>query len=175
MTIDYLKKLLTKGLSVRQISNQSGKSFSTVKYWLNKYELKTNFEKFNRKEPIVYGKFRYCPRCKQDCETINFYNRKGIPFASTYCKKCAGNQALIRTQNFKLKCVEYKGGKCVICGYNKYIGALEFHHLDRTTKDFSIGKMRGRSFDKIKIELDKCELLCANCHREVEAGAVVPA
>lgn len=66
---------------------------------------------------------------------------------------------------------EYKGGKCVICGYKKYSGALDFHHLNPTKKDFGLST-RGltRSWEKIKKEIDKCVLVCANCHRELHAG-----
>lgn len=67
--------------------------------------------------------------------------------------------------NIKKKCVEYKGGKCERCGYDKCIGALDFHHLDPSQKDFGIST-NIKSFDLIKKELDKCILLCANCHRE---------
>ena len=64
--------------------------------------------------------------------------------------------------------VEYKGGCCEKCGYKKYIGALEFHHLDPNEKDFGIAdKGFIRSWDKIKKELDKCILVCSNCHKEI--------
>ena len=78
-----------------------------------------------------------------------------------------------RRQSLKLKSIEYKGGQCQVCGYNKYPGALDLHHLDRTQKEFEIGH-RGytRSWEKIQAELDKCVLVCANCHREVEAGII---
>jgi len=66
----------------------------------------------------------------------------------------------------KKKAIDYKGGSCVKCGYNKYYGALEFHHLDPSQKDVVWTKLRLRSWDKITKELDKCILLCANCHRE---------
>lgn len=67
--------------------------------------------------------------------------------------------------------IEYKGGRCKICGYSKYSGALELHHINKSDKSFGIGdKGYTRSWDKIKQELEKCVLLCANCHREVEGG-----
>jgi hypothetical protein len=65
--------------------------------------------------------------------------------------------------------VEYKGGKCEFCGYNKCIEALEFHHIDETTKEFQISGST-KSLEKQKKETDKCYMLCANCHREVHAG-----
>jgi hypothetical protein len=67
--------------------------------------------------------------------------------------------------------IEYKGGRCQICGYNRCSEALEFHHPDPTQKDFGISqKGYTRSWEKVKEETDKCILLRANCHREVHAG-----
>ena len=68
----------------------------------------------------------------------------------------------------KNKLVEYKGGKCEKCGYNRCIDALEFHHKDPNQKDFSIGG-KSWSFEKLKNEVDKCILVCANCHREIHS------
>lgn len=66
--------------------------------------------------------------------------------------------------------INQRGGKCEICGYSKCIEALEFHHLDPKQKDFSISNTGGTpSFEKMKEEADKCQLLCANCHREEHA------
>lgn len=68
----------------------------------------------------------------------------------------------------KLKCVEYKGGKCVRCEYNECPAAMIFHHPDPNQKDFGISSNGiSRSFDKCKPELDKCILLCVRCHAEV--------
>lgn len=68
-------------------------------------------------------------------------------------------------QRTKKKLVEYKGGKCIICGYNKCIRSLIFHHRNPAEKEFSItGKTI--SFEKLKKEVDKCDLLCSNCHGE---------
>ena len=70
-----------------------------------------------------------------------------------------------RRQN-KEYLVEYKGGKCERCGYNKCISALEFHHLDPTTKETkNLGTTQALS--KQIEEADKCILVCANCHREI--------
>lgn len=68
----------------------------------------------------------------------------------------------------KLKLIEYKGGKCQICGYNKCYKALDFHHIDPSKKLFDISS-NSFSFEKMKQESDKCALLCANCHREIHA------
>jgi len=81
------------------------------------------------------------------------------------------NQARIKEARIKLKrdCVDYKGGKCAICGYNKTNKALTFHHVDPETKFLDISTMvaRGHTWETIKAELDKCVLLCYNCHMEI--------
>ena len=78
-----------------------------------------------------------------------------------------------RRKKIKALAIEYKGGKCQVCGYNRYQGALELHHVNKDEKSFGIGdKGYTRSWEKVKSELDKCVLLCANCHREVAAGIV---
>lgn len=74
---------------------------------------------------------------------------------------------LKRRNLIKIKAVEYKGGKCSRCNYDRCITALDFHHINPEEKDFTIAKYYNLSWDKIKIELDKCILVCANCHREI--------
>ena len=66
----------------------------------------------------------------------------------------------------KKQIIEYKGGSCQICGYNRCINALELHHLDRNKKDFTISR-KSSSFENMKSEIDKCILVCSNCHREI--------
>ena len=74
-------------------------------------------------------------------------------------------------KNRKIVLLEYKGGiKCIRCGYDKPIpDVYEFHHRDPAEKDPSWGTMlrNNHSLDKFKAEVDKCDVLCANCHREV--------
>lgn len=83
------------------------------------------------------------------------------------CCKCMSEAVQRRRVKLKKLAVEYKGGSCEHCGYNKMQEVLEFHHKDPTQKDFGISaKGHTRSFESIKVELDKCVMLCANCHRE---------
>lgn len=89
-----------------------------------------------------------------------------------YCSTKCKNKGTVTTFRYeqKKKAIEYKGGQCKICGYNKYHGALHFHHLDPKLKDFSLSKT-GQTYvwEDVQKELDKCILLCANCHAEVHA------
>jgi len=75
-----------------------------------------------------------------------------------------------RRKKVRQMSVEYKGGKCEICGYSQCVEALDFHHRNKTNKDFSISsKGYTRSWKRVMEELDKCMILCANCHRELHA------
>jgi len=69
--------------------------------------------------------------------------------------------------------VNYKGGKCCCCDYDRYLGALEFHHVDPTQKDFELSNIKCYVLETIQQELDKCILLCSNCHREVHGGNIL--
>lgn len=73
----------------------------------------------------------------------------------------------------KERSLTYMGGKCIICGYDKCNRALEFHHLDPSTKSFGIGSDGYKhSWEVIKKELDKCILVCSNCHAEIHDGFI---
>lgn len=116
-------------------------------------------------------KNRVCPRCQLGRKPEEFYSRRGVEGASSYCRSCTNDQTVERHRALKAAAVAYLGGKCSLCGYSKHLSALEFHHLEPEHKDFTISKTRSRSLDTIKPELEKCRLLCANCHREVHHGA----
>jgi len=73
-------------------------------------------------------------------------------------------------RKMKLKAIEYKGGKCKKCGYNRCANAMSFHHLDPAQKDFKISCGRTWSWEKIKKELDKTIMFCNRCHAELHAG-----
>ena len=77
-----------------------------------------------------------------------------------------------RYEKNKLELVRYKGDKCAICGYNKCIAALDFHHLNPSNKNFNIGQNRGKSIEILKSEVDKCIMICANCHKELHYNEV---
>ncbi|MDD2689567.1 MAG: hypothetical protein PHT41_05420 [Candidatus Omnitrophica bacterium] len=95
-------------------------------------------------------------------DTRTYKDRKQYLIAAVYKRR----------KKIRQMAVEHKGGRCDVCGYNQCIDALEFHHNNSSHKDFSISeKGYTRSWSKVKEELDKCTLLCANCHREVHAQA----
>lgn len=97
----------------------------------------------------------------KDCSICN----KPVGRRANICMSCYTN-----TRRFKIKkwMIEYKGGKCIDCGVdNLDISCYDFHHLDPNEKDFNLSSLNSAriSLEKVKKELDKCDLLCANCHR----------
>ena len=80
-----------------------------------------------------------------------------------------------RRKKIRKMAVKYKGGKCIFCGYSKYVGALDFHHAENDGTNFGISaKGYTRSWERVRRELDKCIIVCANCHRELHAGILQP-
>lgn len=96
-----------------------------------------------------------CKICKKPINQLQFRKR-------TRCNACNTKVRRLRT---KLKAIALLGGKCKRCGFDKHPAALEFHHTDPTIKKFEIGMVANKSWESIKEEILKCELLCANCHR----------
>ena len=110
---------------------------------------------------------RECKECKLELNEDKFYKKdKGKRLASI-CKNCFMQYCTKRWRKIKEEAVSYKGGKCEQCGYNKCIDAFDFHHIDPKEKEYDWRRMRRKSRDIMFKELDKCMLLCANCHREI--------
>ena len=174
MTKEELIIFIEKGLSSRAISKEIGKAQTTVAYWIRKYDLKTSHPHKKNKQnypPSTASRIK-CIRCNKNKLTKHFYKKKSTKGYHSYCKVCLNTVTVERLQKIKIDCIEYKGGACICCGYNKYFGALEFHHKNPKEKDFSISKT-SLSFLKLKKELDKCVLVCSNCHREIHAGIII--
>ena len=105
--------------------------------------------------------------CKKHGE-VKHYSRKPSGWR---CSKCSMEAVTKRRKLVKQTVVDERGGACERCGYNRYIGALQFHHLG----DKSFGLSEGgctMSLDKYREEADKCTLLCANCHAEIHSSVV---
>jgi transposase len=159
-----LERLLAAGLSLREIADRLDRSLATIRHWMKKYELKPSPR---RKRGSENGPREMVSQCKHHGETG--FVREGRGYYR--CKRCRLDRVSQRRQVIKRKLVDEAGGKCLICGYAHCQQALEFHHLDPSLKEFDLGR-KGvtRSLARSRAEARKCVLLCANCHREVEAG-----
>ncbi len=104
---------------------------------------------------------RLCNICNIEKEDSEFY-RKNSKRLQSRCSSCFNFYCMERWKARKLFAINLKGGKCVDCGFDKHYSALHFHHL--RDKEMSWNKMRLVSEKRFLAELDKCVLLCANCH-----------
>jgi len=116
-------------------------------------------------------KTHYCPICDKYLPLHNFYVRKrGGPAGR--CKPCANRLSYLDQEKKyfkrKMELISLFGSACTICGYNKNLAALCFHHKDPGMKEFKIDRsnIHGRSMNAILAELKSCTLLCSNCHME---------
>lgn len=106
-----------------------------------------------------------CANCKIEKSDDEFFIKNGR-LSHYWCKSCNRENVKERKRKLKLLCVEYKGGTCVDCGGVFHPSVFDFHHLDPTGKDLQIGSLCVTKITElVKLELDKCVLLCSNCHR----------
>jgi len=173
--------LIKKGKPYSEISNKLGCTKATVAYHsktngvISKNLSKTVDAQLIKAVNVFY-------KTHTLLQTARHYNLS-VTTIKRYCSKKrkvlteserrAANYAHVKKSRAEKKqwAVEYKGGSCEICGYSKNIHALEFHHKDPKRKKFTIAATRYYlSKAVLKKELDKCLLLCANCHRELHSG-----
>jgi len=158
MDKQMLQSYTDAGMSMAEIATAVGATKNGVRYWLIKYGLKTVRTKGKEK----WKKYT-CP-CGENDPT-NFYPAKRFE-----CKACTNTRQKRWAADIKHRLVEYKGGKCCLCGYSKCLGSLQFHHVDPKKKDPEWNVKRNRCFERMKEEIDKCVLVCANCHAEIHNG-----
>jgi hypothetical protein len=108
-----------------------------------------------------------CAKCNLEKPVSDFFISKSK--ISYYCRECHQIVVLERIRNNKLYAVKYLGGKCIRCGYNSCVDALDFHHREPSKKEGKMTRVLRRSFKNIKKELDKCDLVCCRCHREIHS------
>jgi hypothetical protein len=114
--------------------------------------------------------------CTECGSVYEYQSRRGHTKAR--CNSCRANTWASRPDRVKLKeaLIQLRGGACHVCGYDRFHGALGFHHLDPRTKAFTIAGAHTRRWETLIHEVRKCVLLCENCHREVHGGvAEIPA
>jgi 5-methylcytosine-specific restriction endonuclease McrA len=104
--------------------------------------------------------------CKKHGQTKHYTLKDG----RIRCAKCSIEAVTKRRRKLKKMSIDYCGGCCWLCGYDKYVGALHFHHANPETKSFGVSFSNSPvGWKKLKPELDKCVLVCSNCHAEIHA------
>lgn len=108
-----------------------------------------------------------CSRCGVEKSIDSFHNKKNENRVNSWCKQCVYERQRNRWIDRKIKAAEMFGGKCQLCGYDKNLASLNFHHVDSSKKEFSWPKLRQKKWDDVILELKKCVLICSNCHGEI--------
>ena len=99
---------------------------------------------------------------------ISYQRLRNVIQLKTVAPKDSYTYVKEHRKRVKEELIAYKGGKCEICGYDKCIAALDFHHINPEEKDFAISNSNiYKNIEALKQEVDKCMLVCANCHREL--------
>jgi transposase len=164
-----LEALVADGASLRAIAAELGTSYTTVRHWLRRYGLATpRGRRLAASEPARgAGAAEAVLECPHHGATAHIRRATG----GFRCLACRSEAVSRRRRAVKDTLVAEAGGACALCGYNRYPGALQFHHRDRAAKSFALaGAGIARSLDRSRAEAAKCVLLCANCHAEVEGG-----
>jgi 5-methylcytosine-specific restriction endonuclease McrA len=166
-------ELVDAGLTIAEIATRLERSKTTIRYWLGRYGLRTRNAVGRRPAELAQaakaaGRLEITLTCPHHGPTVFCLEGRGY----YRCKKCRSERVSRRRQNAKAILVAEAGGCCAICGYDRHVAALSFHHLDPADKRMSVSA-RGvaLALDKLRAEAQKCVLLCANCHAEVENGA----
>lgn len=148
MDKEALIVMIEDGLSLRGIAKASDHSLGSIKHWMRKFGLKTKHKQ--SKKGVRQQKSRPCVVCSKVTDSRR--------------RLCAGCRTKIRRYRTKQAAVRLKGGNCKRCGWTGNIAAFHFHHRDSCDKEFIIGVVANKSWEIIKKELAKCDMLCANCH-----------
>ena len=166
ITKELLISLLEQGLSGNQIGKQLGYTGTGIRWYMKKWNLTSNYLSIKDKTCYMTDTHKQCPKCSEIKELKDF-NKRPNGNISSYCTKCCNDNRYSLIKQHKITIITELGGKCCICGYNKNISALEFHHTEPEHKDFHISNTKTTNINKIRLEIAKCILVCANCHREI--------
>lgn len=169
MNKEYLQKLIDNNLSQRQIGIVLSTSQTNVRYWLNKFNIKTKNKRYLGNLDVC--KEKHCFNCSLFLPLKDFYSTSSSEGHERYkntCKNCENAKTIQKSKDVKITMLEYKGNECAHCKLNvkdSHPSVFEFHHTDPKTKHPNFIKIKSWKWEKIVKELDKCLLLCANCHR----------
>jgi transposase len=173
-----LETLVEDGASIAQIAESVGRSKATVRHWLIRYGLKTQGGPGRRPSAQASAAKRAGLATAMMCCVRHGRTEFWLDGRGYYrCKKCRSAAVARRRRKVKAILVEEAGGRCCICGYQRIMRALHFHHVEPSRKRHEINaKGVAIALDRLRDETQKCVLLCSNCHAEVEDGiATIPA
>lgn len=163
--------MVSAGKSIAEIAAEVGLSKPTVRYWLRRYDIRTLPSQ--RRRASRAAKSKGLATIVLDCRRHGPAEHAVCADGAYRCRRCRAESVARRRRRMKEVIVAEAGGRCCVCGYDKYIGALEFHHLDRAQKRLTLSRNGVTlALETLRTEARKCVLVCSNCHAELEAGVV---
>ncbi len=169
---DELEELVLSGASIAEIAEQLGRSRGSVRHWLARHGLKTRGGRGRRSPALTRsaresGAMALITECPRHGRSTHVRDTRGY----FRCRLCRQAAVVRRRRRVKEILVAEAGGCCRLCGYDRYHGALVFHHISPESKTFGVAEGgMARSLARLRAEVRKCVLLCSNCHAEVENG-----
>ena len=167
---ETVKTQILDGMTIMELAKHYGCSRTTI----------TNFKKENGLVGLskngrtkAVGGVKLCKSCGTTKDLSEFYSNgyynSGTKKYKPNCKSC---EKQIKNKQHYSRIVEILAGsdrelKCELCGYKSNLSALQFHHVDPSEKDYAISEMKSLAFEKVRDEINKCAVLCANCHTEI--------
>ena len=169
MDRERLAHLVARELTVRQMAVELGCSPTTVRRWLRRLGLQT--PRMTRLAQTEAARRAGATVTEAVCRRHGRTTFTRSPSGAFRCLQCRTAAVSKRRRVVKQALVAAAGGRCVLCGYARSPVALQFHHVDAIEKEFAIShKGVTRALERSLVEAEKCVLLCATCHAEVEAG-----
>jgi transposase-like protein len=166
--VDLLRALVASHFSIREIAETLDRSAATIRHWLAKLGLETDPARHSPAAARAAAAGVDEPQLYCAIHGITRHVRRDSGYR---CAECRSTRVKERRRAIKRLLLDEAGGRCVICGYDRYVGALHFHHLDPSQKQFALALGGNtRALAKARAEAAKCVVLCANCHAEVEGG-----
>lgn len=162
-----LRELVERPQTLSQMAAELGVSPGTVRYWLGRHGLETESTRLR----ALRAAGALPARAVRTCQ-VHGEGRFVLEGSGSYrCVKCRSAAVAEQRRRMKARLVDEAGGRCLLYGYESFLGALHFHHLNPRTKEFGLGGLGvTRSMERLRQEARKCVLLCSNCHAEVEWG-----
>jgi len=170
--LDEARRLIEDEATLPELAERFGVSVTTLKKHLARHGLRTR-----RAEGLRKGRLGRAQREPARVMTCRYHGETTfqLDVRGTYrCLVCRSERVAKRRRKVKRILVHEAGGRCILCGYDRCVRALHFHHREPGGKAFGLshgGYTHG--IETLRREARKCVLLCSNCHAEVESGVTV--
>lgn len=171
---EQLEALVEAGATIAEIAAQVDRSTATVRHWLRRFGLRTKNSRGRRPGKAIAaakraGMITITMTCVRHGESEFVLEGRG----HYRCKRCRSESVARHRRKVKETLAAEAGGRCIVCGYDRCLTALAFHHLAPSDKRLGISQNGVTlALAAVRAEAKKCVLVCANCHAEIESGLI---